>query len=179
VFRLGSLTKPFTAQAVLLLQQADKLRITAPAITYVPELTWLDPRVTVAHLLTHTSGIANYITQPGFWKRVARQDHMPAELAARIGGYPPDFAPGARYSYSNSGYELLGMLIARVSGMPYDEYVRAAILEPLGMTDAPAATSRRVRTRKTSRASTAFSVRATSARRSPMPAAASPRPCAT
>jgi CubicO group peptidase (beta-lactamase class C family) len=135
VFRLGSLTKPFTAQAVMLLQLAGKLTIDAPISSYLPELTWLDPRITVAHLLTHTSGIANFVTQPGFQETVARQDHTPAALAARIGAYPPDFAPGERYSYSNSGYELLGMLVARVAGLPYDEYLRGAILEPLGMHD--------------------------------------------
>lgn len=135
VFRLGSLTKPFTAQAVLLLEQAGKLRIEDAAVTYLPDLTWLDPRITIRHLLTHTSGIANYVTQPGYWERMARQDFTPEALAARIAAYPPDFAPGERYSYSNSGYELLGMLIARAAGVPYDEYVRAAILEPLGMLD--------------------------------------------
>jgi CubicO group peptidase (beta-lactamase class C family) len=135
VLGLGSLTKPFTAQAVLLLQLADMLRIEDAVASYLPELGWLDPRVTIAHLLTHTSGIANYVTQPGFWEHVARRDHTPAELAAHIGRFRPDFAPGKRYSYSNSGYALLGMLVERVSSQPYDEYVRTAIFAPLGMRD--------------------------------------------
>jgi CubicO group peptidase (beta-lactamase class C family) len=135
VFMLGSLTKPFTAQSVMLLRAAGKLTIEDAVASYLPELTWLGPRVTVAHLLTHTSGVANYVTQPGYWETVAGIEHTPAALAARIGGFPPDFAPGDGYSYSNSGYELLGMIIAHVSGMPYDEYVRRAICEPLGMDD--------------------------------------------
>jgi CubicO group peptidase (beta-lactamase class C family) len=135
VLGLGSLTKPFTAQAVLLLELSGKLRIEDAVVSYLPDLTWLDPNITIAHLLTHTSGIANYVTQPGFWERIARQDHAPAELATRIGSFHRDFAPGERYSYSNSGYALLGMLIEAVSEQPYDEYVRVAIFEPLGMQD--------------------------------------------
>jgi CubicO group peptidase (beta-lactamase class C family) len=135
VLGLGSLTKPFTAQAVLLLELSGKLRIEDTILSYLPNLTWLDPGITIAHLLTHTSGIANYVTQPGFWEHIARQDHAPAELAAHIGTFYRDFAPGESYSYSNSGYTLLGMLIEAVSEQPYDEYVRAGIFEPLGMHD--------------------------------------------
>jgi CubicO group peptidase (beta-lactamase class C family) len=132
---LGSLTKPFTAQAVLLLELSGKLRIEDAVVFYLPDLAWLDPGITIAHLLTHTSGIANYVTQPGFWEHIARQDHDRAELAAHIGSFHRDFAPGDSYSYSNSGYALLGMLIEAVSDLPYDEYVRAAIFDPLGMHD--------------------------------------------
>lgn len=135
VLGLGSLTKPFTAQAVLLLELSGKLSIEDAVSSYLPDLAWLDSGISIAHLLTHTSGVANYVTQPGFRERVARQDYTPTELAAHIGGFARDFAPGERYSYSNSGYALLGMLIAAVSGQPYDEYVRTAIFEPLGMLD--------------------------------------------
>jgi CubicO group peptidase (beta-lactamase class C family) len=135
VLALGSLTKPFTAQAVLMLELAGKLRIEESAAAYLPDLRWLDPSITVYQLLTHTSGIANYVSQPGFWERVARHDHTPAELATHIGSLKPDFPPGTAYSYSNSGYHLLGMLIEAVSEQPYDQYLRTAIFEPLGMTD--------------------------------------------
>ncbi len=134
VLALGSLTKPFTAQAVLLLELGGKLRIEDSVVAYLPNLDWLDPSITIAYLLTHTSGIANYVTQPGFWERAGRQDHTPAELADHIGSFKPDFPPGTAYSYSNSGYHLLGMLIESVSGQPYDQYLRAAIFEPLHMT---------------------------------------------
>lgn len=135
VLGLGSLTKPFTAQAVMLLELAGKLRIEDSAATYLTDLAWLDSRVTIAHLLTHTSGLANYVTQPDFWERVSLRHYTLDEHIAYIGTLPPDVTPGARYSYSNSGYALLGLLIERVSGMPYDEFLRTAIFEPLGMKD--------------------------------------------
>jgi CubicO group peptidase (beta-lactamase class C family) len=135
VLGLGSLTKPFTAQAVMLLELAGKLRIADAVAAYLPDLPWLDPRVTIMHLLTHTSGIANYITQPGFWEHVSKRAYTLAEHIAHIGTLQPAFAPGERYGYSNSGYALLGLLIERVAGVPYDDYLRTAIFEPLGMQD--------------------------------------------
>jgi CubicO group peptidase (beta-lactamase class C family) len=134
VLALGSLTKPFTAQAVLLLELAGNLRIEDSVASYLPEVRWLDPSITIYHLLTHTSGIANYVSQPGFWERVAR-DYSPAELAEHIGTLKPDFPPGTGYSYSNSGYHLLGMVIEAVSGEPYDQFLRTAIFAPLGMAE--------------------------------------------
>jgi CubicO group peptidase (beta-lactamase class C family) len=133
VLALGSLTKPFTAQAVMLLEQAGRLRIEESVVAYLPETRWLDPSITIYHLLTHTSGIANYVTQPDFWKHIARRDYTAAELADHIGTLKSDFSPGTSYSYSNSGYHLLGMLIEAVSGQPYDQYLRTAIFEPLRM----------------------------------------------
>ncbi|HET9981404.1 MAG TPA: serine hydrolase domain-containing protein [Ktedonobacterales bacterium] len=135
VFALASLTKPFTAQCMLLLEDANKLHLSDSVAPYLPNIPWLDPQITIAHLLTHTSGVANYVRQPGFWPEVARRDHTTAELAAHIGGFARDFAPSENYSYSNSGYALLGMLIEAVTGMSYSDYVRAAIFEPLGMRD--------------------------------------------
>lgn len=133
VFALASLTKPFTAQCILLLEDANKLHLSDSVASYLPDIPWLDPQITIAHLLTHTSGVANYVRQPGFWPEVARRDHTTAELAAYIGSFPRDFAPGENYSYSNSGYALLGMLIETVTGTPYGDYVREAIFMPLGM----------------------------------------------
>jgi len=135
VLALGSLTKPFTAQAVLLLELAGKLRIEDSIASYLPEVRWLDPSVTIYHLLTHTSGIANYVTQTGFWERVAHGDYSREALADHIGALQPDFPPGAAYSYSNSGYHLLGMLIEAVSGEPYDLFLRTAIFAPVGMAE--------------------------------------------
>ena len=135
VFALASLTKPFTAQCVLLLEDANKLHLSDSAASYLPDVPWLDPQITIAHLLTHTSGVANYVTQSGFWENVARRDHRAAELAAHIGGLARDFAPGENYNYSNSSYALLGMLIEALTGMSYGDYVREAIFEPLGMND--------------------------------------------
>ena len=135
VLGLGSLTKSFTAQAVMLLEQAGKLHIEDSAASYLTNLPWLDSQITITHLLNHTSGIANYVTQPDFWDHFSWRVYTPDKLTDYIGTLSPDFAPGERYSYSNSAYFLLGLLIERVSGMPYDEYLRMAIFEPLEMTD--------------------------------------------
>jgi CubicO group peptidase (beta-lactamase class C family) len=135
VVAVGSLTKTFTAQCVQLLAAAGKLDLSDAVAKHLPDLTWLDSQITIAHLLTHTSGIANYVTQPGFWENIAQHDHTPGELAAYIGTLARDFVPGENYSYSNSGYALLGMVIEAALGMPYEDALRAAIFEPLGMRD--------------------------------------------
>src|SRR5690348_5762681 len=74
VLCLGSLTKPFTAQAMLLLERDGRLRLDDPITVYLPDFPTNDPLITLEHLLTHTSGIANYVTQPGFWERIAQTD---------------------------------------------------------------------------------------------------------
>lgn len=135
VFALASLTKPFTAQCILMLEEANKLHLSDSAASYLPYLPWLDPQITITHLLTHTSGVANYVRQTGFWPNVACRVQNPGELAVHIGTLTRDFAPGENYNYSNSGYALLGMLIEAVTGIPYGNYVRAAIFEPLRMRD--------------------------------------------
>ncbi len=133
VLCLGSLTKPFTAQAILLLERDGKLRLDDAITAYLPDFPTGDRLITVENLLTHTSGIANYVTQPGFWEHVAQTDRTPAELTDLFRALPPVFAPGERYSYSNSGYVLLGRIIEAVSRMPWDTFVRERIFAPLGM----------------------------------------------
>jgi CubicO group peptidase (beta-lactamase class C family) len=135
VFGLASLTKPFTAQCILMLEEANKLHLSDSAASYLPYLPWLDPQITITHLLTHTSGVANYVRQTGFWPNVACRVQNRGELAVHIGTLTRDFAPGENYNYSNSGYALLGLLIEEVTGMSYGDYVREAIFEPLGMRD--------------------------------------------
>lgn len=133
VFQIGSLTKPFTATAILLLEQEGKLRLSDPITAYLPDYPTHGQTITLTHLLTHTSGIPNYVTQPGFWERESRTDRPPAELTQLFRHLPLDFAPGARYSYSNSAYCLLGMVIETVTGQPYGDFVRERIFAPLGM----------------------------------------------
>ena len=133
VLGLGSVTKPFTAQAVLLLEQQGKLRLDDEITHYLPDAPTHGREITIAHLLTHTSGIANFVTQPGFWPNTARADRTPAEMIALFADLAPDFEPGENYSYSNSAYVLLGRLIETLSGMPYGEFIESAIFAPLGM----------------------------------------------
>ncbi|HEY7022167.1 MAG TPA: serine hydrolase domain-containing protein [Ktedonobacterales bacterium] len=138
VLGLGSVTKPFTAQAVLLLEQQGKLRLDDEIIQYLPDYLPDAPthgrEITIAHLLTHTSGIANFVTQPGFWPNTARAERTPEEVTALFADLAPDFEPGEKYSYSNSAYVLLGRLIETLSGMPYGEFIESGIFAPLGMT---------------------------------------------
>ncbi|HEU0027637.1 MAG TPA: serine hydrolase domain-containing protein [Ktedonobacterales bacterium] len=133
VFGIGSTTKPFTATAIMLLERDGLLATAAPITDYLPDYDTHGATITLTHLLTHTSGIPNFITRPGFWERVAPLDHDHLQLRALFEPLPLDFAPGERYRYSNSGYCLLGMVIERVAGMPYADFVRERIFEPLGM----------------------------------------------
>lgn len=135
VFGLGSLTKPFTATAILLLRGEGKLALDAPITTYLPDYDTHNQTITIAHLLTHTSGIPNFVTLPEFWTSDIAHDHSHAEIRARFEGLPLRFAPGERYSYNNSAYCLLGMVIETLAGMPYGAFIRERIFEPLGMRD--------------------------------------------
>lgn len=136
VFGIGSVTKPFTATAVLLLEAEGRLALDDRITAYLPDYDTHGAAITLCHLLTHTSGIPNFVTQPRtppFWEREARLEHSAAELRALFEPLPLDFAPGERYSYSNSAYCLLGMVIERVSGLLYGDFLRERVFAPLGM----------------------------------------------
>ena len=131
-FRIGSITKQFTAAAVLRLQEAGRLRVTDQLAQYYPEF----PRgkeVTLRHLLTHTSGIHDYTRQPDL-ATLVRNPTTTAALIASIEKFPFDFSPGAKWSYSNSGYVLLGDIVTRASGENYGDYLQHTFFGPLGMT---------------------------------------------
>jgi len=133
-FRLGSLTKQFTAALVLLLQQDGKLSVNDPVSKYLPDAPKAWEKITLANLLGHTSGIPNFTNDKDFgtWSASA---HTPAEEIAFFRDKPLDFEPGAKFDYSNSNYEVLGVVIEKVSGKPYGELLRERIFEPLGMKD--------------------------------------------
>ncbi|MGN6564926.1 MAG: serine hydrolase, partial [Thermomicrobiales bacterium] len=133
MFRLGSVTKQFTALAVLILQQRRLLAVQDPVCRYLPECPAAWAPITLAHLLTHTSGIPDYINSPGFAATWPPKDATPEQLVAEFRDWPLDFAPGTRMQYSNSGYVLLGYMIERVSGMAYADFLQRAIFDPLGM----------------------------------------------
>lgn len=133
VFRLGSITKPFTAAAVMLLQERGKLSVGDSVCKYLSDCPAAWQPVTLRHLLTHTSGIKNFTDLPDYPKTMA----LPAtheEMLARFKDRPLEFAPGEKYTYSNSGYYLLGVVIERASGKAYADFLRENIFEPLGMT---------------------------------------------
>ncbi len=132
-FQIASVSKPFTAIAVLLLEERGKLSAQDPVSRYVPDYPNGD-KITIHHLLTHTSGIPNVNSMPEYDQR-SRFPATPAQLVEIFKNKPADFAPGARYSYSNSNYNLLALILEKVSGQSYGEFVRASILQPLGMKD--------------------------------------------
>ena len=132
-FRIGSITKQFTAAAVLKLAEQGRLAVDDPVSKFFAD--W--PRgneVRLRHLLTHSSGIHNFTTKPGFDARV-RQPVPLDKLLASFKDDPYDFNPGEKYSYCNSGYVLLGAIIEKVSGEGYGNYLRKTFFEPLGMND--------------------------------------------
>lgn len=133
-FRLGSVTKQFTAASILLLQERGKLNVDDPVKKYMTEAPTAWEKITIYHLLTHTSGIPSFTSFPEYakWEPFAT---TAAEAVARFRDKPLDFAPGEKWSYSNSGYLLLGYLIERITGSSYEKFVRENIFTPLGMKD--------------------------------------------
>jgi CubicO group peptidase (beta-lactamase class C family) len=132
-FRIGSVTKQFTAAAILKLAEQEKLAITDLLAKFYPEFPNAGA-ITLRHLLTHTSGLHSYTDKPNFLAGV-RAPIAPADLIASFQKDPPDFAPGASFRYCNSAYFLLGEIVAKVSGQSLADYLRGTFFEPLGMKD--------------------------------------------
>jgi len=133
VFRLGSLTKPFTATAIMMLQERGKLKTGDSICAHLSECPAAWQAVTIHHLLTHTSGIPDYTALPENDKtRALPVSHV--ELVARFKDKPLEFAPGQAFKTSNSGYYLLGMIIERAAAMSYEDFLQANLFKPLGMT---------------------------------------------
>ncbi|MEO6327070.1 MAG: serine hydrolase [Thermoanaerobaculia bacterium] len=133
VYEIGSVTKMFTATAVLQQMEDGKLGLDDLVSRYVSGLPSGWSRVTLRHLLTHTSGIKSFTSVPKFQKEVEK-DYTPRELVALVEGTPLEFLPGERWSYSNTGYALLGMVLEQVSGKPYGTLLEERIFRPLKMT---------------------------------------------
>jgi len=133
-FRLGSITKPITATAILMLAEAGELALTDPISLLLPDYPMGETPITPEHLLTHTSGIPNY-TELSEWFAVHRQDFSLDQLIDVFRTRPKAFAPGTRWAYSNSGYVLLGAIIEKISGKSYGEFLADHIFTPLKMSD--------------------------------------------
>ncbi len=134
-FRLGSITKQFTAAAILQLAEQGKLSVDDPISKYYPEAPAAWAQITLKHLLTHTSGIPSYTEIPGFFVQQARLDLVPKAIVALTRDKPLEFPPGSKFAYDNTGYILLGYVIEKVSGQPYAAYVQDHIFTPLHMKD--------------------------------------------
>ena len=132
VFRLGSITKQFTAVCILMLLEQGKLALEDEIGRFLPDFPTQGRKVTVEHLLTHTSGIKSYTDLPE-WLPLWRKDMTPEELIALFKEQPFEFEPGERFKYNNSGYILLGAIIEALSGMRYADFVQQNIFDRLGM----------------------------------------------
>src|SRR4051812_11811550 len=133
-FRLGSITKQFTAMAILILQERGKLKVEDKVKKYLPDAPKAWDEITIRHLLTHTSGIPNYTAYPEFLKTLPVRVTL-KELIAKFKDRPLDFKPGETFRYSNSGYVVLGQVIETAAGEGYASFLNKTIFTPLGMKD--------------------------------------------
>ncbi len=134
VYQIGSVTKQFTAAAILQLMEQGKLSLDDDVAKYVPAFARAARQVTLRQLLSHTSGVYSYTDLP-FATRFGEVPPPPSfdSLAAILAGLPPDFPPGTQMVYDNSGFYLLGMVVEKVSGEPYAQYLTRHIFQPAGM----------------------------------------------
>jgi CubicO group peptidase (beta-lactamase class C family) len=131
-FRLGSITKQFTAMLIMQLVEKGKLKLAGHVTDYLPDYPKATgDKITVHHLLTHTSGIPNYTSFPGFFQTKSRDPYKPEAFLKTFADMPLDFEPGSKFSYSNSGYFLLGVIIEKVTGKSYADVLNDNILAPL------------------------------------------------
>lgn len=134
--RLGSVSKQFTAMLILQLASDGKLDLQAPINNYLPDYPNAhETPITTHHLLTHTSGIPNYTAFTDFFKDMSRNPYSPDEFVETFKDKKLDFMPGEKFSYSNSGYFLLGALIEKISGKSYETMLHENIFTPLNMND--------------------------------------------
>ncbi|MBK8633518.1 MAG: serine hydrolase [Saprospiraceae bacterium] len=132
VFEIGSITKQFTAVSILMLMEEGKLKLDDDITKFIPDYPTHGHKITIHHLLTHTSGIKSYTSMES-WLPLWRKDMEPKDMIDFFKGEPMDFAPGTKYLYNNSAYFILGYVIEKASGMPYDQFLKTKIFEPLGM----------------------------------------------
>lgn len=137
LFHIASVSKPFTAAAVMKLVQQNKLKLNDLVIDYIPEFemqgTGYD-EITIKHILTHTSGIPRHISSDD-WLNPLYGPNALEENLKNVKEFELDFIPGSQFNYSNSAFDILGIVISRASGMPFTEYVETHVLKPAGMVD--------------------------------------------
>ncbi|MEO7966780.1 MAG: serine hydrolase [Gemmatimonadaceae bacterium] len=133
VYRIGSVTKQFTAAGIMRLMEQGKLTLDDSLQKFLPSFPSQGNRVTVRHLLNHTSGIKSYTSLGPKWQRLMRTDLPPDSMVALFSNEPFDFQPGDQWRYDNSGYFLLGMIIEKLSGKAYGRYLQDEFFTPLGL----------------------------------------------
>lgn len=147
-FRIGSITKQFTAVAILVLEERGKLKLSDLVSAHLPDAPAAWEKITLHHLLTHTSGIPNVTSDPEFilWK------NSPATVTQIVGRFrdqPLSFPPGERYAYSNSNYLLLGLLVEKITGgQRFGDFLRENVLDPLGLKESGLDANQRILPRR-------------------------------
>jgi CubicO group peptidase (beta-lactamase class C family) len=134
VFNLASITKQFTAVAILQLVEQGRISLLDSLQKYIPDFPSKGHTITIENLLTHTSGVKDYMQLDYPNSYMERLDYRPKQLIDSFKNYALEFEPGTKFSYSNSGFYLLGYIIEKVSGKRYQEYMQDNILKPLGLT---------------------------------------------
>ncbi len=134
VFEIGSITKQFTAIAILMLEEQGKLKVEDDITKFIPDYPSNGKSITIHQLLNHTSGIKSYTNMQSFQQK-ARTDMTPSEIIDFVKNEPMDFDPGEQYLYNNSGYVILGHIIEVVTGTSYEEFVQKKFFDKLGMTN--------------------------------------------
>lgn len=142
VFQLGSMTKQFTAIAILMLEKQGKLDVKQPISKYIPDYP-LGDSITLHHLLTHTSGIKDF-TKMKTLKDIAQKEMTPKMLVDFFKNEPPDFKPREKFEYNNSGYILLGYIIEFISGDSYENFIENYIFKKAGMNHSAYANDRQI-----------------------------------
>ncbi len=132
IFRLGSITKQFTAVAIMMLSEQKKLDVKDEITKFFPDYPTHGKKITIEHLLTHTSGIMSYTSMPKF-QEINDKDLTPQEFMDVFKNEPMQFEPGERFGYCNSGYFILGAMIEKLSNQTYAEFLAQNIFEPLKM----------------------------------------------
>lgn len=134
-FRIGSLTKQFTAIGIMILVEQGKLDLQDSIQQYLPDFPVKEYTVTIEHLLTHTSGIKSYTSPEIMDENFMRLYHHPDSLVHSFAQFPLEFQPGTQFSYCNSGYHLLGIIIEKVSGKSYATFMKEELFDKAGMTN--------------------------------------------
>ncbi|WP_395400558.1 serine hydrolase domain-containing protein [Pseudoduganella sp. UC29_106] len=134
VYRVGSTTKMFTAVAILQLIQSGKLAIDASVRNYLPDSPQSWQPITIQNLLSQSSGLAEYSASTNSFRALMRVDRTPDAILALVKDQPLRFIPGSKFEYSNTNYVALGMIIEKVTGKTYADYIGEQVLRPAGMT---------------------------------------------
>jgi CubicO group peptidase (beta-lactamase class C family) len=133
-FRLGSITKQFTSMLVLQLVQEGKIKVEGKLTDYLPDYRKdTGDRITIHQLLNHTSGIPSYTGLPNFFQEISRNPYSVSDFVKKFASGDLEFEPGTKWNYNNSGYFLLGAIVERVTGKPYEQVLKERIFDPVGM----------------------------------------------